>query len=214
MEAPHPGPRSRAVRWMRRLLVLAVAAAVLWFARVPVMLALGHWLIEEDPLAPADAIVVLGGAPVERAPLGARLLREGWAPRLVFTGEIPDERLRVYGIERTDAALGRDAARLDSTGLNRVTLIEEGTSTAEEAQAVRRFCAENSLSRVIVVTTEFHTRRAGRVFRKALEPGVEVIMRAAPGRDYDPDKWWESEAGLIMVNNECMKTLYYALRKP
>ena len=213
MHEPVKPLRSRTGRWWRRLLVLLAVVMALWLARVPLMRALGNWLIEEDPLAQADAIVVLGGAPIERAPVGAQLLRAGWAPQLVFTGEIPDERLMLYGISRTEASLGLDAAMLDSANRGHVTLLEVGTSTQEEANAVRDFAVENSLRKVIIVTTEFHTRRAGKVFRKALEPaGVGVLVRAAPGRDYTAARWWESEAGMIMVNNECMKTLYYALK--
>jgi uncharacterized SAM-binding protein YcdF (DUF218 family) len=213
MHEPVKPLRSRTGGWTRRLLVLAAVLMALWFVRVPMMRALGNWLINEDPLAQADAIVVLGGAPIERAPVGAQLLREGWAPQLMFTGEIPDERLRLYGISRTEASLGLDAALLDSAQRGQVTLLEVGTSTREEAIAVRDFAVKNSLRSVIVVTTEFHTRRAGKVFRKAMAPaGVEVLVRAAPGRDYDAARWWESEAGMIMVNNECMKTLYYALK--
>ncbi|MBK8227025.1 MAG: YdcF family protein [Flavobacteriales bacterium] len=205
--------RTRTGRWSRRFLVLAAVLMALWLARVPLMRALGNWLIEEDPLAQADAIVVLGGAPIERAPVGSQLLRAGWAPRLLFTGGITDERLQLYGIARTEAALGLDAALLDSAQRGQAVLLEVGTSTQEEAIAVRDFAVENSLRKVIVVTTEFHTRRAGKVFRKALAPaGVEVLVRAAPGKDYDAARWWESEAGMIMVNNECMKTLYYALK--
>ncbi|HRD51507.1 MAG TPA: YdcF family protein [Flavobacteriales bacterium] len=198
---------------MRRVGVLLAVLLCCWLLRIQFLSALGDWLIAEDGLEHADAIVVLGGAPLERAPVGARLLREGWAPHLIFTGELPDEKLALYGIARTEASVGLDAAGLDSTERSRVRLLEMGTSTQEEAMAIRDFALENSLSRIIVVTTEFHTRRAGKVFRKALEPaGITVLVRAAPGTDYDPKRWWEREAGMIMVNNECMKTLYYAVK--
>jgi uncharacterized SAM-binding protein YcdF (DUF218 family) len=174
---------------------------------------LGRFLVREDALERADAIVVLGGAPLDRAPLGAQLLREGWAPVIVFTGGVKDEKLSLYGIDRSEAALGLDAARLDSALAARVILLETGTSTQEEAEAVLAQAIERHWSRVIVVTTEFHTRRAGRVFRKVLRPvGVTVVMRAAPGHDYEAARWWESEGGLLMVNNEYMKLLWYALK--
>jgi hypothetical protein len=30
--------------------------------------------------------------------------------------------------------------------------------------------------------------------------------------DYDPERWWDTEEGLLMVNNEYVKLLYYALK--
>lgn len=212
MGSTQPRERSRAVRWMWRIGVLLAILLGCFLLRVQFLSALGNWLIAEDELQKADAIVVLGGAPVERGPVGAQLLREGWAPLMICTGERVHDVLALHGIMRTEAALSLDAAQLDSAWLRKVYLIEAGTSTKEEAIAIRDFAIENSLSTIIVVTTEFHTRRAGTVFRKALGPGVQVIMRAAPGTDYVAERWWESEAGLIMVNNECMKTLYYAVK--
>lgn len=212
MESTQPRERSRAVRWMWRIGVLVAVLLSCWLLRFQFLGALGNWLIAEDELQKADAIVVLGGAPMERGPLGAQLLREGWAPLMICTGERVHDVLALHGIIRSEAALSLDAAQLDSAWLRKVDLLQVGTSTQEEAMAIRDFAIENSLSTIIVVTTEFHTRRAGKVFRKALAPDVQVIMRAAPGTDYVAERWWESEAGLIMVNNECMKTLYYAVK--
>jgi len=197
---------------MWRIGVLVAVLLSCWLLRFQFLGALGHWLIAEDELQKADAIIVLGGAPMERGPLGAELLRDGWAPLMICTGERVHDVLALHSIIRTEAALSLDAAQLDSAWLRKVDLLQVGTSTQEEAMAIRDFAIENSLSTIIVVTTEFHTRRAGKVFRKALGPDVQVIMRAAPGTDYVAERWWESEAGLIMVNNECMKTLYYAVK--
>lgn len=199
-------------RWAIRFAVLAVVVLALHLARHAWLGAVGDLLIREDALAHADAIVVLGGAPVERGPMGAQLLRERWAPLLVCTGERVSEVLALHGITRTEAALSRDAAALDGAWLDRTELVELGTSTHEEARVIHALAQARGFDTLIVVTTEFHTRRAGKVLREALEPaGVTVIMRAAPGTDYTASRWWESEAGLIMVNNEWMKTLYYAV---
>ncbi len=210
MQVAHPG---RKRRWAIRISACALTLLAVWLLRHPLLSAVGDFLIQEDALARADAIIVLGGAPTERGPVGAQLLREGWAPLMICTGERVNEVLALHGITRTEAALSLDAARLDSADVRKAQLLEVGTSTQEEAEAVRDFAVENSFERIIIVTTEFHTRRAGRVFRKALEPaGITVIMRAAPGTDYMAERWWATEAGLIMVNNEWMKTLYYAVK--
>jgi hypothetical protein len=51
------------------------------------------------------------------------------------------------------------------------------------------------------------------VFRSLLEDaGIQVLIRGAPSSLYDESLWWESETGLIMVNNEYVKLGYYFLK--
>ena len=74
------GPPRRRVRlWIGAflaLVLLALAAAVL---------GVGRWLIVEDPLEKANAIVVLSGRMPMRAREAAALYREGWAPQVWVT---------------------------------------------------------------------------------------------------------------------------------
>ena len=66
---------------------------------------------------------------------------------------------------------------------------------------------------IVVITTDLHTRRVKRVFAKRFEgSGINVLVNAAPSSEYDPEHWWDSEPGLLMVNNEYVKTLYYFLK--
>ena len=198
--------------WAKRCYLLLFVAIVLWCSRFAIMGGVGHFLVREDDAVQADAIYVLGGSPVDRALEGVRLQRAGLAPRVVFTGSMPNDILLFYGMERSEAAIGADVARRDSFPNERIELLEIGTSTFEEAQAVRAHAQSRGYDTVMVVTTEFHTRRTGQVFRKALRgAGVTVIVRAASSSHYDADRWWDSEQGLLMVNNEYVKLLYYAL---
>ena len=40
---------------------------------------------------------------------------------------------------------------------------------------------------------------------------IEVLLSGCSHSFYDENFWWESEEGMIMVNNEYMKLLYYYL---
>ena len=70
--------RSRAVR------LLAVVGGGLVLG-VLVFFGVGRWLVVEDPLAKARAIVVLSGAMPSRALEAAKLYREGYAPEVWLT---------------------------------------------------------------------------------------------------------------------------------
>ena len=68
----------------RRFAVVAVAAAAVALAAFALMEA-GAWLVLEDPLQPADAIVVLGGGAPFRAMEAAKLYNQGWAHQVWLT---------------------------------------------------------------------------------------------------------------------------------
>lgn len=200
----------------RRWIVLgAVVLACLscWLLRYRILGGIGDCLIHEDALAHADALYVLGGSPVERAAEGARLVDAGYAPMAVFTGSLPNELLMAFGIDSCEGGLGAAIARQAGLDSARAVILREGTSTKEEADAIRAHAESIGADTVIIVSTEFHTQRVSRVMRKALKgSGITVIVRAARSLRYDADRWWASEEGMIMVNNECMKHLYYAIK--
>lgn len=64
-----------------------------------------------------------------------------------------------------------------------------------------------------MVSTEFHLRRVRWVFRRNFKgTGITVLVQPAQSRRYDAARWWASEEGLLMVNNEYVKLAYYLLR--
>lgn len=194
-----------------RLGVLVVLLLVTWWCQVPLLRSVGDHLVRQDPPAKAGAIYVLGGAALERSIAAARARNEGWSDRLVFTGSVRPDALRLFGLQRTEGEMGQRAALLAGVPEASTELLELGTSTMEEAYAVRAHATLRGYDTIMVITTEFHTRRVGNVFREAFRGSpVHIVVRAAPSARYNPARWWESEDGLLMVNNEYMKLLYYA----
>lgn len=198
-----------------RLYAIAIVLliVVIWLCRVPILRATGDALVKEDLHARGDALYVLGGAVVERSIAAKRFLDEGVAPVAVFTGSNSPDVLRLYGLHSSEAEISRRVAVLAGVPEVLTSVLKEGTSTWEEALAVRDHALLNAYDTVVVVTTEFHTRRVSRVFNKVLVPaGLTVMVRAAPSARYNPACWWTSEEGLLMVNNEYVKLMYYWLK--
>jgi uncharacterized SAM-binding protein YcdF (DUF218 family) len=159
-----------------------------------------------DP-APSDAIVLLLGGLGDRPQRVAELYRQGYAPRILL-GESGT-------IGRSTLSEARESRRI---------LIEEGvpataitilpppvvTSTFMEAEAVRRFAESHRLRRIIVVTTDFHTRRACWIFRQVLSgTGIEVRGAASPHPLFSELNWYRSDEGLVTYLDETIKSLYY-----
>ncbi|MEX1132471.1 MAG: ElyC/SanA/YdcF family protein, partial [Flavobacteriales bacterium] len=158
-------------------------------------------------------IYVLGGSPLERGERGAELLLEGLAPVVYCTGELVPTTLLTLGLTHTEGELSRYAAIEAGADSSMVQALNVGTSTFEEADAIIAHAQQAGYSHITIVSTEFHLRRVRRVFRKrAKDTGVSIHVLAAASQRYDSARWWESEEGLLMVNNEYVKLLYYWLR--
>jgi len=59
---------------------------------------------------------------------------------------------------------------------------------------------------VIVVTNNYHTGRAGRIFR-SLAPDLTILVVAAPDEYFTPDRWWHDREGQKTFLHEWEKTV-------
>lgn len=195
------------------IFVVLLIAALGYMLRKPIMRALGNHLVLEDSMVKVDAAFVLSGMPLERCQEAARIYRQGHTPLLVVTGENISDHLRALQIRMPDALVMERTLRdlgIDSTG---IALLPTGTSTFEESEAILGYAEEKAYKRVMIISSKFHTRRIAGVFKdKFRDAGIEVFVRGADPIDYTIDKWWLSEQGLLFVNNEYMKSIYYWIR--
>ena len=94
-----------------------------------------------------------------------------------------------------------------------VTEIREGTSTREESDIILKYCIKKNIRKAMVLSSKLHTHRINEVFRRKLKAaGVELVVRGAPSSRFNEMFWWQSEDGLIAVNNEWLKRIYYWIK--
>lgn len=200
-------------RMMRSVVLLLIGAVMLFTFREPLLRGLGHFLVQNDPRCEAEALYVLGGATFDRGTFAAGLLRKGCAPVAYCTGSNVPQSYKAEGRAMTEALLTRAAAMKAGASAAQVLPFPYGTSTFEEAEAVLHHARSKGFRTIVVVTTDFHTRRVKKVFAKRFKgSGIRILVNAAPSSEYEVDRWWKSEQGLLMVNNEYVKTLYYFLK--
>jgi len=200
----------KAVR--RTLIVLAAGVLI-----VAAAFEGGRYLQHEDPLRHADAAFVLAGARLERVLEAADLYRDGYAPVLALSPgrEEPAEIVaRARGIRfPREADVLREA--LASAGIPRdAVLIGERSvdNTAEEGALLRALTISRGWRTVIVVTSKYHTRRAGFAIRRALEgTGVEIVIRASRYDPSDPARWWRHRHDVRMLMDDWPKVIAYRL---
>jgi uncharacterized SAM-binding protein YcdF (DUF218 family) len=204
---------------MRRLLGRATAALTTLglVATVLFLPFAGRYLVAEDPLTTADSIFVLAGARAERWLEAVDLYREKWAPRILLSSgrhEAAEIALRSRGIRfPSSEELARDAIGQLGVPDAAVTIVEtEVDNTAQEAEELRRKATAAGWHRVIVVTSKYHTRRAGFAFARAFRgSGVVIVMRGSRYDTATPARWWADRADVRFVGSELVKLLLYRL---
>ncbi len=197
----------------RRYYFLAAGFVLLLIFHRPLLRALGNYLIVEDAKTKVDGLFVLSGNAFDRGEEAARLYHEGWAPKLICLGGETNPALELYGIYDKTAVMSEGVLKDAGVPPQDIELLPKGTSTFEEFEAIRDFCKERSWTKVMVVSSKFHTRRIDRFFRLRLHmEGIEIVLRGAPESDFRESEWWKSEPGLIFLNNEYIKNMYYWLR--
>jgi len=190
--------RRRRIVWLLAVLAFLVAA----FAAHPVWLAaVGHFLVRADAPAPADAVLVLAGDSFgHRILKGAELVRQGFAPRVFVSGPSG-----FYGTHECDLAIPF-AVNRGYPESDFVPLPHEGLSTREEAQWLLPEIRRRGVRRLLLVTSDYHTRRAGRVFRAA-GGDLSILVVTAPDEFFAAGRWWKTREGRKCVAAEVAKTL-------
>ncbi len=213
MEKAVPAFPLRMPTWAWVLGVLVALAVIGVAKRNTLLRAMGDFLITEQPATHVDEVFVLGGAIVDRGIEAAKVYERGISNKFVFTGAPIPTAIEGLGIDSTEAACTRHEAVRYGLPLANTVVLNKGTSTFEEAEALLAQAQADGADTVMVISSMFHLRRVGFVFRKRFAgSGITVLLHGAPSQTFDERQWWTSEEGLIMVNNEYVKLLYYRLK--
>lgn len=180
--------------------------------RVNILRSIGNGLVYQDKPEPCEVIFVLSGSADERAKQAAYLHKKGYAPRIICTGAIVPENVELLGMNYTEAQITQIAlTKRYKVPDSLVTCLLEGTSTKEEADAILDYAEKHHLTKIMIVSTAFHTKRVKYIFRKKFKrnKNIKLCIQAAPALDYNERYWWKDEEGLLTVYTEYAKKMYY-----
>jgi len=151
----------------------------------------------------ADAIVaVSGGDTPARTAEAIELYKNGWAPKLIFSGAALDKSGPSNAEVMRSQALGSGVPQED-------ILIEEyGETTRENAENTQDILADNSITSVILVTSGYHQRRAGLEFSKRAQ-NVEVRNHPAASDKQWSAWWWLTPSGWFLAVSEFIKIIAF-----
>lgn len=169
------------------LLSFVILCTLLYLVRHPIFRFVAESWVIEDPLEKADALIVLSDDNfyADRATRAAELFREGHAPLVVASGR----RLRPNaGIaELMEHDLVERGVPKDKI----LRFAHDGDSTKEEAEALAKLAKSKKWRKAIIVTSNYHTRRAHYIFRRVFPQDIETRVASARDGDFDPTRWWE-----------------------
>lgn len=149
----------------------------------------------------ADAIVaVSGGDTVARTEEAISLFRRGWAPMLVFSGAAADK------TGPSNAHAMRDYALQQGIPAEAIIIESNSETTHENARLSRGVLVGNRFSRVILVTSGYHQRRASIEFRRA-NNDIQVVNHPVERDNQWSQWWWLTPNGWILAISEITKIL-------
>jgi len=162
---------------------------------------LGSYLVRDQAPEKADiALVLAGDAEGNRILTAAQLARRGYVPKILVSG--PGG---FYGYHECDLAIpfAVKAGYPESYFLH---FENEARSTKEEARDSVARLRQMGVHKVLLITSDFHTRRAGGIFR-ATAPDLQFVVVSAPDKYFTADGWWHSRNGQKVAFTEWTKTV-------
>lgn len=192
-------PKKKIPGLTRLLIVILLAlAASLAFGWKAYLSSLGGFLVDSQPPQMADLIVVLGGdfwGP--RVLKGAGLARQGYAPLVLFSGAL------YRGRPEGEFAVSY-LVQLGYSPTLFAVFPQAADSTIAEAVALRGELARRHVKRAIIVTSNYHSRRAAIVLHLFC-PGIDFISIPAFDSHYHPQLWWKDPSSRQIFFSEWTK---------
>jgi uncharacterized SAM-binding protein YcdF (DUF218 family) len=162
---------------------------------------MGEYLTYTEPPCKADMIVVLAGdAYGNRVVKGGQLQREGWAPKVLMSGAGTD-----YLHNEGDLAI-EFAVHAGYPADAFVNLPSPARSTEDEAKYIIQELRRRGVHKFLLVTSNFHTRRAAEIYRKQAQD-LPFCVVASKDNDFSADGWWHTREGRKTAFFEWCKTI-------
>ena len=177
--------------------VLALSAFLLFAANA------GKMLVMDAP-QPSDVIVVLAGETDRRPARGLELLQRGYGHRLLI--DVPAG-AKIYNLTQVQLAKEyvQHLPEASAVGICPIT----GQSTRDESLDVAKCLKPNEGKRILLVTSDFHTRRSLSTFRHQFRGKTFSVAAAYDGTEFGA-RWWTRRQWAKTCMDEWMKLCWWS----
>jgi uncharacterized SAM-binding protein YcdF (DUF218 family) len=190
------------------VLLLVAAGCALYAARAAVLPCAARWLDVGERPAKADYVYVLGGDVNVRPLVAAAIFRAGLVKKVLVSHVDfePGEDKGILGPQHK-----RICEVLRRRGVPEEDILVLGNrhrTTHDEAVSLADWLPEASTKRVIVVTNDYHTRRARWIFGQVFQGHTGTVsLVGAPVDGFGANDWWRSRQGFTTISGENIKLL-------
>jgi len=180
-----------------------ICFALAMLAASVLMLFSGQVLVVNEPRK-SDVIVVLAGEADVRPSRGLELLAEGYAKRLIL--DVPVGQF--YGWNQVE--LAKEFARGLPQAASIMICPISALSTKTEAQEVGGCLQQTGGHDVLLVTSDYHTRRALSTFRRVLPAYTFGVSAAVDPREFGV-QWWRHREWAKTNTDEWLRLIWWDL---
>ena len=189
---------------------LVIVALIIFGCSVFAFRRAGRWLVREDPVSHADAILVLSGSMPYRVEEAAKIYNSGYAPEVWLTHPVsPAEELQSMGIHYvSDEDYDKEVLIHDGIPPLAIHVLpDEIIDTEQELDEAEAEMKSDGKSTIIIVTSPQHTKRVGVLWHRLFGSNPKAIIRSAPEDPYDADHWWRNTRDSLGVVREYLGLL-------
>lgn len=169
------------------------------------LVGVGFYLSPQDNVDKADAIVVVsGGQTTSRAEKGIDLYKQGYAPKIIFSGASLDD-------GPSNAFAMRDQALASGVPASNIYIDEKSQNTYENAVNSKVILQSLAASKIILVTSPYHQRRANQTFESVLGKDYQLMGVSAFDDRWSKSQWWRRGFPLFISVSETWKLIYIGI---
>jgi DUF218 domain len=181
-----------------------MVAAVLAGAVVVFAANAGRLLVVDAP-QPSDVILVLAGETDRRPQRALQLLDQGYGRRLVIN--VPAA-ARVYEFTEVQLAEKYISGLPEAASVRICPIV--GLSTRDEARDAEKCLVGEEGSRILIVTSDFHTRRSLSIFRREVR-GKSFSVAVVRDDTQFGTRWWTHRQWAKTCVDEWMRLLWWTV---
>jgi hypothetical protein len=195
-------------RWLRRLVVLLVVAAVLYLFRVPLLRWGGGLLVVEEPAVACDHVLIFkGDLYYDRA---AQALRDSPGCRVLLI-QLSPRRLETMGLlVPYETTARQELAKRGVADIAVTVLHGQGRTDWDRTKCLADWLRQHPDAQVDLLCGQFGSRRIRLIVDRVLGADAgRVHFRPVPHPWYDDGNWWQRKEGVHNVFS-CAGGLVYA----
>lgn len=177
----------------------------------------GKWLVKNDEVTHADAMVILMGSIADRVLQAVDMYKGNVAEHVIFAevdvSAYEKLEMRGFHISGTTELVYDAAVTLGIPGSKITVLSGKATSTRMEALLVSQYLLRNSdIDSLIIITSAPHSRRASIIFNQVFKKNeLPVTVLCCPSKysNFNSTKWWCTDNGIQVVFSEYLKLINF-----